>query len=157
MLIPFLSHLILDQKYNPQMDWHQLYPETFVYHKTFDFTVLGNASISDAINIQADASFLLTELRGTILNANTVLASFGSQQVVDCTVQILDTGSGKNLFSEPVQFCELFGQAGERTFVLPTPRILKNNSTLAITVTNVNGGAAKFSTCFMGVKLLNRR
>lgn len=153
----FLSALILDPRYNKQMDWKVLYPEEFFYNLDIG-AVANGATVSGSIQIQADASFLLMCMAGTLVNANTQSASFGNTQVIDAVVNIQDTGSGKNLMSAPVQFAHLFGQNGENSYELTVPRIIQNNSTLVVTLTNNSGAAiTRAGITFMGCKLLNRR
>jgi hypothetical protein len=157
-----LSDLLVNPKFNKQFDWSQQYPEWFVYNLDFGVTTLSTLatglSVSQNIQIQSDASFLLTGFNGSLFNANTQSAQFGNTQAFNVTINIQDTGSGKNLSSSPVQFAHLFGQNGENAYELPVPRILSQNSTIVITLTNNTGTAltGAMVSCH-GVKILNRR
>lgn len=151
-----LMQTLLDPKFSPQMNWAKLYPEFFIYE--LDFGALADgASSTLSLNIQADASFLITDIAGTIFDANTQTASQGIIQVQNAAILITDSGSGKNLMNAAVPFHHLFGQGGQNRFTLPVPRIVQNNATISVTLTNNNGAAfagAKIS--FLGAKILNR-
>jgi len=157
-----LSDLLVNPKFNKQFDWTKQYPEWYIYNLDFGVTtttpLAAGASVTQNIQVQSDASFLLTAFNGSIFNANTQLSGFGNMQALNVTVNVQDTGSGKNLSSSPVQFAHMFGQNGQNTYELPVPRILSQNSTIVITITNNSGGALTglMVSCH-GVKILNRR
>lgn len=95
------------------------------------------AQLQDIISIEADANFYLTKMAATGLigDAAPTAAPFGVIPAV--SVQINDTGSGRNLFNEPVPLASIGGQAG-LPFVLDYPRLVQRNSTLQVTFANLS-------------------
>lgn len=153
----WLENLILNPKFNKQMNWEKLYPEFFTYVVDSPTSLASGASQTVNLQVQADASFYLTTMMGTLFTANTQSASFGTQQIVNATIQMFDSGAGKNLFSAPVQFSHLFGQGGFDPFELPGGRLIQNNSSLSFTITNNSGAAiTEWHISLIGCKLLNR-
>ena len=68
------------------------------------------------------------------------------------TMQVTDSGSGRNLFESPVAVPSLFG-TGELPFILPTPKLFSARSTITIAVANFDTAATynlRFS--FIGYK-----
>lgn len=153
-----LTDLLLNPKFNKQLNWTRQYPEWYVYNVQSTDALASGATYTGSLTIQSDASFLVMSMNGTLKNANTQSSGYGSFQVIDASVNLFDSGSGKNLMSSPVQFGHLFGQNGDRTYDLPTPRFLAGNSTLTIAVTN-NSGAniTGIYMSFHGVKILSRK
>ena len=140
-----------------QIDWKKLYPDVFAY--SFDITtgLAAAAQTTVLVNIQSDGSFIITDLIGTALTANTVLTGFGDQEFVNLTVQITDSASGRNFFDRPIPFNHIFGQGGSDGYQLPVPKLVQNNATLTFTFTN-NGAIAitRIYGTLLGVKTLSR-
>jgi len=102
---------------------------------------------TDIVSIEADANFYLTKIAGNGLIADDAptVAPFGVIPAV--SVQINDTGSGRNLFNEPVPMAAIAGQAG-LPFVLDYPRLIHRNSTLQVTVSALSDNAT-YSDIFL--------
>ena len=96
------------------------------------FGAAGNAT--DTINIQANSDFILYQ---------TVYAAFigdgpatdGARVLPLVTLQLTDTGSGQQLFSDNVPIINCFGTA-QRPYILPSPRRFRANTTLTINYNN---------------------
>jgi len=124
----------------------------------------GNAT--DTIQIEADSNFVLQKLTfmATVLDLAaslstnpTVLFTTGltdSQRILpNVGVQLIDTGSGRQLMQNPIPIPSLFG-TGQLPFILPNPRLFMRNSTIQIAYTNfdtVNGYNVRLS--FIGYKV----
>jgi hypothetical protein len=88
------------------------------------------------INIQADSDFKLVKLTQFANNHAAVTNLTESTRPLPLvTIQMVDTGSGRNLFSGPVPIPGLFGD-GRIPFILPIIRIFKASATITVTFTN---------------------
>lgn len=100
-----------------------------------------------SFDTQADSDFAITFISGAIQE----LANGAMVYNDNVAWQITDLSTGKNFFNVPTVF-GLTSGAGGFPFVLPSPRILNPNTTLAITATNrdtvVNGGAGPVGLFF---------
>lgn len=153
-----LAQYLLLEKYSPQMQWgKKFYPDFFGYSFDIAAGIAAGASASANISIASDGSFIVTDLAGTLVTANSSSASFGAIEFENVTIQITDSGSGRNFFDRPIPFNHLFGQAGGNRYQLPVPKIVQNNATLTCTLTN-NGSVAvtRVYGTFFGVKTLSR-
>ena len=122
----------------------------YVYQE--DFSALANGtSATGNINIQADSDFVLQKI--TYFADIAAAAQTDSTRVIPLiTMQVTDSGSGRNLFESPVAVPSLFG-TGELPFILPTPKLFSARSTITITVANFDAAATynlRFS--FIGYK-----
>lgn len=107
------------------------------------------ASGSDTIKIQADSAYLVQAL--VCFAFNTV--TFAEITSPIATVQVTDTGSGTQLFDNPQFIRNVFGTA-TLPFLMPTPRMLSPNSSLLVTVNNLNSAnAVTYQFGFLGQKL----
>lgn len=106
----------------------------FFIYRSGVASLAAGASLTDAINIQADAPFIwvktsyFVDLDGTAITENT-------RQIPLVNLSIQDSGSGRNLQNNPVPLDAIAGR-GALPFVLPQPRIFKANSTIQLTYTN---------------------
>lgn len=96
--------------------------------------------LQDIITIEADANFYWTKSAayGQIADDAPTVAPSGV--IPGVSVQINDTGSGRNIFNEPVPLSAMAGQAG-LPFVLDYPRLVMRNSTLQVTFTQLTDNA----------------
>lgn len=107
-----------------------------------------SAQATDTIQIEADSNFILQKLsqfsvsnglNGNLDVATTVLLTSGltAQQRVlpNVGIQLVDTGSGRQLMQNPIPIPSLFG-TGELPFILPNPRLFMRNSTIQVIFTN---------------------
>lgn len=128
------------------------YVEDFTVYE-LDFTGLASGGTANgAIQIQADSAFRWNKAAyfATIANAAFVLSG---QPVPNVAVQIVDTGSGRQLFNASVPVPSVFGR-GELPFILPVSRIFKERSSIAVTVTNFDAAVTyNLRLSFIGTKL----
>lgn len=90
-----------------------------------------NVPQTATIETQADSDFAATFLSGSVQETANALAVFNW----NLTLQIQDLSNGKLFFNIPTVMGLVTG-AGGFPFVLPAPRVINPNSSLAITVMN---------------------
>lgn len=96
------------------------------------------------IQIEADSNFVLQKLSyhcqapaATALAASALGLVEGQRIIPPVALQIVDTGSGRQLTAAPIPIPSLFGN-GMLPFILPNPRLFMRNSTIQITFTNLD-------------------
>lgn len=164
---------ILEKMMTKQTFGAQLGEQTPFMSKRRDFyiyeahaTVTASGTGTDTIQIEADSNFILEKmvhwttvsgLAPNLSTATTILFTGGltDQQIIqpNMLVQITDTGSGRNLMSNPIPIPSTFG-SGKLPFILPHPRIFLRNTTIQISFTNadtVNGYVTRLA--FIGYKV----
>lgn len=100
-----------------------------------DFTALvSGSSAQGSINIQADSDFVLQKLCYFADIAGAAQTN-DSRVVPLVTLQIVDAGSGRQLFEAPAPVNSVFGY-GALPFILPRPRVFFARSTVDISVAN---------------------
>jgi hypothetical protein len=88
-----------------------------------------NTDVTGVIETQSDSDFVLGYMSAAVQdNATGVL--FVNR---DVTLQITDQSTGKNFFSQPVVMGLVAG-AGGFPYVFPSPRVVKPNTGIAVTV-----------------------
>lgn len=98
------------------------------------------ANATDTINIESDSNFILQKL--TAFADLAAAAQTESTRVIPLvSVQLTDTGSGRNLMSNPIPIPSLFG-TGALPFVLQNPRIFMRNTTIQVVFTNFSAATA---------------
>ena len=120
----------------------------FYVYESQALSLAASGTATDVIQIEADAHFVLQKLAHVSYDdaappdlgtSPTVLFTGGltaQQQVLpQVSIQITDTGSGRQLMSNPIPIPSLFGD-GKLPFILPNPRIFLKNTTLQIGYTN---------------------
>lgn len=123
----------------------------YVYEVDF-LAIAEGGSATGLIAIQADSDFIWQ--KACALNENNTIGLPVAFPGIDATVQVIDTGSGRNLFEGPVPLVDVFG-TGELPFILPTPRLFVARSTLEVQYTLLTSPfAAAFSSrlSFIGFK-----
>jgi hypothetical protein len=112
------------------------------------------ASIPVNINIQADSDFKLLKLTHFCNSHASITNQQESTRVLPLvTVQIQDTGSGRNLFSNPIPLPAIAGD-GRVPFLLPIARIFKASATITVTFTNYDTAIAyDINLALVGTKL----
>jgi hypothetical protein len=105
----------------------------YVYEAAVAAIAVG-ASANDTIAIEADSDFILQKLtfHADIAGAAQTDAT---RVVPNVSVQITDTGSGRQLMSQPIPIPAIFG-TGELPYILPNPRLFMRNSTIQIAFTS---------------------
>ena len=111
----------------------QVIKDFYVYQE--DFSSLANgATATGTINIQADSDFVVQKL--TYFADIALAAQTDSSRIIPLsTVQITDSGSGRNLMESPAPITSIFG-TGELPFILPTPKLFLARTTITMDVTN---------------------
>lgn len=127
----------------------------YVYSTTFT-NIADGAAGTNAINIQADSDFRLEKITYHNIN-NQVLnpaPAIGGTIEPRFTIQITDTGSGRNIFDNPIPVAAIFG-IGTVPFILGTPKIFAARSTITVIVTSydVMGFTNTLRLAFIGTKL----
>lgn len=123
----------------------------FIYEAAVVAIATG-ASVNDVINIEADSDFILQKLTYSADLAG--VAQLESTRIVpNVTVQITDTGSGRQLMQNPIPIPSFFG-SGELPFILPNPRLFMRNSTLQVAFTSFEAAATPdIELAFIGYKI----
>lgn len=111
----------------------QYVEDYFVYSVSIDDLDV-NETLQTNIQIQADADFKWVKAVYYASIANGVFDA-GNRPIPNATVQMVDTGSGRQLFNQAVPIPAVFG-TGELPFILPVPRIFKARSSINFTVAN---------------------
>lgn len=128
----------------------------YVYQEDFAVANLtAGSTLNGSVEIQADSDFIwqkavyAADLSGA--------AQTDSGRVIPLvTVQLIDTGSGRNLFESAVPVPSVFGE-GNLPFVLPVPRLFFARSTIAVQVSNYSAATAYgLRLSFIGYKAYPR-
>lgn len=108
------------------LDW-------YVYN--VEFLALAPAGIATAnVAVEADANFILVKLSGFTSVADAG-QNYDTRVVPLVTLQITDTGSGRNLLNGATAWSNIVGW-GEIPYILPVARKWKANSTIRVQATN---------------------
>lgn len=105
---------------------------------------VGNGQIS----VAADADFEVQYLLATVIQATLVVVNWGG------TIQIDDSAVGRTFWNQAVPIQAVTGD-GRQPFVLLTPRLVKANSTLTVTLVNNAATATTVHVVLQGYKLFN--
>lgn len=106
----------------------------FTYAVTLASIAGGGAQAQASINFEADTEFTVVKMAYSADIAGA--AQTDSSRVIPLvTVQITDSGSGRNLQNSPIPIHTICGEGG-LPMVLPIPRTFAPNSTLTFTFTN---------------------
>lgn len=118
-------------------------------------SLAAGASANDIINIEADSNFIMQKLTtfSTIGAFPGGVTTEATRDIPQVTIQLNDTGSGRNLNSNPVPIDNIFG-TGQRPFILPNPRVFLRNSTIQVSFTNFSAATIyNIILTFIGYKL----
>jgi hypothetical protein len=129
----------------------QIKKDFYVYEEDFSAVTSGSTATGN-INIQADSDFVLQKL--TFFADIAAAAQTDSSRVIPLmTVQIKDTGSGRDLIESSAPVSNIFG-SGRLPFILPTPKLFLARSTIAITVDNFDAAVTyNLRLSFVGYKV----
>lgn len=128
--------------------------EDFTIYELDFLALAAGATANSAIQIQADSAFRWVKgtYYATIANAAFTLSA---TPVPSITLSVVDTGSGRQLFNNPVPVPSVFGR-GELPFILPVSRIFKERSSIAVTVSNFDAAVTyNLRLSFIGTKIFN--
>lgn len=117
----------------------QVIKDFYVYEE--DFSALSSgATALGSINIQADSDFVVQKLTYfAYVSATTQEADVRVIPLV--TIQITDSGSGRNLMEAPVPISNIMG-TGELPFILPQPKLFLARTTISVSVNNFSTSVA---------------
>lgn len=121
----------------------------FVYSTSF-IPLAASATVTNNIAIQADSDFLAVGITGSVFDspAQTTVVANPPQ-----LVQIVDAGSGRAFFNEAQQWNNVVGTA-QNPFLCPMPKLVRANSTISITLQNLDAANARVSrVALIGFKL----
>lgn len=104
----------------------------FVY--SLEVTVTANSPGTGAIQIQADSYFELQKL-SFFADVAGASETQSSRVLPLCTLQITDTGSGRQVFNTPVPIPAIMGD-GQIPFILPTVKAFAPNSSVQLSFAN---------------------
>jgi hypothetical protein len=130
------------------------YVEDWFIYGINALAIAPGANVNANIQIQADSDFKLIKLS---LMADIALASTTASTLVipNATIQIVDTGSGRQLFFQPVPLGALFG-TGSLPHILPVPRIFKARSNIALQFANYDAAVTyNIRMAFEGSKIFS--
>lgn len=129
----------------------QIIEDYFVYQ--LDFTALtGGTTANSSIQIQADSDFkwVKSSYHANIANGTQ---TDSSRVIALATINITDTGSGRQLMSAPVPIEDIFG-TGLLPYILPVPRIFRARSTISVSLANFTAATTyNIRLSFIGTKL----
>jgi hypothetical protein len=123
------------------------YKEQFNYGIDFLPAVLSTTTFGN-ISIQADSDFIIVAAVGVVTDTtNLTVLSFVPQ-----LVQLTDGGSGRNLFSLPQHYHNVFGTADEPAY-WPQPKVLDRGSTFTVAIQNLEATSRNTRLAFLGFKV----
>lgn len=115
-------------------------------------SIANGITATKTIQIEADSAFILDKISSFASLAGAAQTE-ATKVVPQINAQLKDSGSGRELFNEPVPVSTFTG-SGELPFVLPQPRVFVPNSSINMTFTNFS--AAETYTNFY-VALIGRK
>jgi hypothetical protein len=119
-----------------------------------------SAQSTDTIQIEADSNFILQKFAyhcqapaATMLAASALGLVEAQRIIPPVAIQLIDTGSGRQLMQNPIPIPSLFGN-GQLPFILPNPRMFLRNSTIQVAFTNLDvTNAYTVRLAFIGFKV----
>ncbi|MGH8742871.1 MAG: hypothetical protein ACREUY_01180 [Burkholderiales bacterium] len=131
-------------------------PEQFIEDWWIEnITVSGLAAggvANASILVQADSAFKLIKL-GLMTDLALAAVTESARPVPLVTLQITDTGSGRNLFGAPVALGALFGN-GPWPHILPVPRLFLPRSNIQLAFANYSAATTyNMRFAFEGTKV----
>ena len=124
----------------------------FYVYEAEALLIAAGGSANDVINIEADSDFIMQKLS---FQADIAAAAFtdSTRPIPNVSVQLVDTGSGRQLMQNPIPIPSMFGW-GELPFVLDNPRKFLRNSTIQVAFTNFDAAATyNVRLAFIGYKI----
>lgn len=125
--------------------------DLFTYEIDFTALAAGGTSVQN-IQVQADSDFKW--IKATVQADIALAAQTDSTRILPLvTVLIVDSGSGRQLSSNPVPLGNMFGSA-EFPFILPIPRIFKARTNISLTFANYSAATTYNIRCsLIGTKI----
>lgn len=119
----------------------------FIYSAVFNTLAANAVNQNTNVPIDNDADFVIRYIN---------LASFSAVGVPvaspDYLLQLMDTGSGRNLQNQAQHVANVCGTA-QRPGILPEPKLIHGGGTLSVLLTNLTAVAARVDISFIGLKL----
>ena len=123
----------------------------YIYGTNFA-NIAAGITLTNIIAIQADSDFEVQKLNFSSDLAAGVQTD-STRTIPQCTVVILDTGSGRQLMNQPIDLTTFFGN-GLQPFILPMPKVFRANTALSIALTNYSAAQVyDIKMSFIGVKI----
>jgi len=110
------------------------YVEDWFTYELDQLSLAAGGVANNNIQIQADSDFKLTKISG-MADIAAAVQTASTLVIPLITINIVDTGSGRTLMSNPVPWGAIVGTPG-LPFILPVPRIFKQRSNISIALTN---------------------
>ena len=122
----------------------------YVYN--FDFPALAPATVdTQRAEIEADANFIWMKTSG-FADIAAAIQTAETRVVPLVTLQVFDTGSGRQLFNGETPWSNVVGW-GEIPYILPIKRKYKANSVIRVTATNFSAATTyNLKLSFSGIK-----
>lgn len=126
--------------------------DAFVYAPPNFLNLLPGGSDQQTFTVQSDADFLALHLTGEAVDeADEGVRPFGNNPPV--TVQVLDQGSGRQLFNRPIRWTSVVGTA-ERPYYFGRPKFFKQLAEVTVTLSNNDPTQAlRIQVAFGGFKV----
>jgi len=124
----------------------------FYIYESEALALVPAGSANDIINIEADSDFILQKFAW---QADIATAAYtdSTRPWPNVTVQLIDSGSGRQLMQNPIPVTSFMGN-GELPFILPNPRKFLRNSTIQIAYTNFDAAVTyNVRLAFIGYKI----
>jgi len=102
--------------------------------------LVAGSTLNGSIEIQADSDFVWQK-SAFFADLNGAPQTDSSRVLPLVSVQLVDTGSGRNLLELAAPIPSMFG-SGELPFVLPIPRLFFARSTIQVQVSNFSAATA---------------
>lgn len=112
--------------------------------------LLANANTTNPIAINSDSAFFI--LAATLVETDVANTTFLAQRPLMC--QIAEGGSSRNFFNTPLHVDNVYGTA-ELPMVWPLPKLLLPNSTLNVTMQNLEAVNRNVRVAFHGFKIFS--
>ncbi len=118
----------------------------YIYESTVA-SLANGANDTNNVNIEADSDFILQKLVMFADIAGAVQTD-SSRVLPLIKIQITDTGSGRQLFSDDIPMAMILG-SGSLPFILPNPRRFASNSVISIAYNNYSA-ATTYVNIYIG-------
>ena len=131
----------------------QYVEDFFAYTLVFSAMAPGDVD-QQSIQIQADSHFKWTK---ATFQADIAADAYldGTRPIPLISLQITDSGSGRQLFFNPLPVETIFG-TGQLPFILPIPRIFMARSTIQVVASNFDAAVTyNLRLAFIGTKIFD--
>lgn len=136
-----MNNIILQSTVLGSPPGYQPFPDWFTYQvPVFSNLAAAGGTATNQILIQADADF---EWVAAVYQFDLAAAAYTytTRPIPNMTIQITDSGSGRQLMNAAVPVTSIFG-APEKPQMLPISKVFKRNATIQFTATNFDAAVA---------------